>query len=208
MGKWFPLLDSTDKSRAGNVSTTGFIFSKRRGNIDYIVTLEDNKYPATGVINEAELKSLGRGDGLIELTKEGSEYLLDYIPKPLAKQDEDEEKRNPYARHSLTTLLVEQGYDGNSPLITGSTIPQLRLMLEEAYQYGVPDRFRAPPPPPPAQPSAAAVFGESKSQIDNRAAQDAENNKFFTSIGWKKGGRRHKTKKSKRRARKTRRRHK
>ena len=207
MGERFPLLDSTNSSSAGNVSTTGFIFSKAPDNIDYIVKLEDNKSPATGLINEAELKSLGRGDGLIELTKDGSEYLLHYIPKPLAKQDEDEEKRNPYVRHSLTTLLVEQGYDGNSSVITSSTIPQLRRMLEDAYQYGVPRRFRAPPPPPPAQPSAAAVFGESESQTGNRAAQEAENNKFFRSIGWK-GGRRRKTKKSKRRARKTRRRHK
>jgi hypothetical protein len=64
-------------------------------------------------------------------------------------------------------------------------------MLEEEY--------KTDKPPP-------LVDGENQQQYENRVAQYRLNKAAFKRMGW--GGRRRKTKKSKRRARKTRRRHK
>jgi hypothetical protein len=86
----FPLLDSTNTSSAGNVSTSGFIFSKERGNINYIVKLEGGKFTATGLINPRDIQSLKEGKGLIELTEEnmmtGPEYHLYYKQQPAGRE--------------------------------------------------------------------------------------------------------------------------
>jgi hypothetical protein len=221
----FPLLDSTNTSSAGNVSKSGFIFSKNPGNINYIVKLEGDKYPATGLIKPRDLQSLKDGKGLIELTKEnmmtGPEYHLYYKQQPAGREDgyqkllsEQQQKSIKYINELelqpkeprgdslvayVTRVNMRRTANGENNLIDNPesvTDPQV-LKTALLQEHGLLPKDAVAPPP---------------TRWQNKS-QDQLNEEFFKKMnaankrGSWKSGRRRKTKKSKRRARKTRRRH-
>ena len=128
-----PVEDSTGKSTAGNVDRDITIMRNESGRL--LIGIADGT-SATGYITQKQKKSLETGDGVLRITKQDMvsgrpEYYLNFVERSPANQEE-----SPYARHTLTMLLEEQGYNVSSSAITSASNEQLREMLKNSVRGG------------------------------------------------------------------------